>query len=81
MKNYMDWFENLTRKLWFLRRNTRNLRNSCFPCKTLPHNSLVALYNGFPNYETMMVLYDFLDPGDRDDVINIINGCLGTPGQ
>lgn len=29
----------------------------------------------------MMVLYDYLDPGDRDDNINIINGYLGTPGQ
>ena len=34
------------------------------------HDSLVAFYTGFPNYQTMMALYNYLDPGDRGENIN-----------
>ena len=34
------------------------------------HDSLVAFYTGFPNYQTMTALYDLLDPGEQGENIN-----------
>ncbi|XP_022797526.1 uncharacterized protein LOC111335801 [Stylophora pistillata] len=34
------------------------------------NDSLVAFYTGFPNYQTMMALYDFLGPGEQGENIN-----------
>ena len=34
------------------------------------NDSLVAFYTRFPNYQTMMALYDFLDPGEQGENID-----------
>ena len=40
------------------------LEERLFCLKTIAKNdSLVTFYTGFPNYKTMMALYEFLDPG------------------
>ena len=36
----------------------------------ISHDSLVAFYTGFPNYQTMTALYDLLDPGEQGENIN-----------
>ena len=42
-----------------------------FSFKNIASNdSLVAFYTGFPNDQTMMALYDFLDPGEQGENIN-----------
>jgi len=40
----------------------------------LQNLSLVAFYTGFPNYQTMMALYDFLNAGEHGENINYF-GC------
>ena len=37
-------------------------------------DSLLTFYTGFPNVQTMMALYEYLDPGVNRKILNI--GCL-----
>lgn len=54
-----------------LEQKNEQLEEQMFSLKNISSNdSLVAFYTGFPNYETMLALYDFLDPGARGENIN-----------
>lgn len=61
----------LKEKIVDLEQKNEQLEEQMFSLKNISSNdSLVAFYTGFPNYETMMALYDFLDPGARGENIN-----------
>ena len=54
-----------------LERKYEKREERLFSFKNIASNdSLLAFYTGFPNYQTMMVLYDFLDPGEQGENIN-----------
>ena len=54
-----------------LERKYEKREERLFSFKNIASNdSLVAFYTGFPNYQTMMALYDFLDPGEQGENIN-----------
>ena len=54
-----------------LERKYKKLEELLFSFKNIASNdSLIAFYTGFPNYQTMMALYDFLDPGEQGENIN-----------
>lgn len=63
----------LKEKVVDLERKYEKLEERLFSFKNIVSNdSLVAFYTGFPKYQTMMALYDFLNPGEHGE--NII-GC------
>ena len=54
-----------------LEQKNKQLEEQMFSLKNISSNdSLVAFYTGFPNYETIVALYHFLDPGVRGENIN-----------
>lgn len=54
-----------------LERKYEKREERLFSFKNIASNdSLVAFYTGFPNYQTMMAVYDFLDPGEQGENIN-----------
>ena len=61
----------LKEKVVDLERKYEKLEERLFSFKNIASNdSLVAFYTGFPNYQTMMALYDFLNPGEHGENIN-----------
>lgn len=61
----------LKEKVVDLERKYEKCEERLFSFKNIASNdSLVAFYTGFPNYQTMMVLYEFLDPGEQGENIN-----------
>ena len=58
-------------KILSLEQKNEQLEEQMFSLKNISSNdSLVTFYTGFPNYETMLALYDFLDPGAGGENIN-----------
>ena len=56
----------LKEKVRDLEEKYEKLEERLFSIKNIAsQDSLVAFYTGFPNYQTMMALYTYLDPGDR----------------
>ena len=54
-----------------LERKYEKLEELLFSFKNIASNySLIIFDTGFPNYQTMMALYDFLDPGEQGENIN-----------
>ena len=52
-------------------RKYEKLEERLFSFKYITSNdSLVSFYTGFPNYQTIMALYDFLDPGEQGENID-----------
>ncbi|PFX19213.1 hypothetical protein AWC38_SpisGene16382 [Stylophora pistillata] len=61
----------LKEKVVDLERKYEKCDERLFSFKNIASNdSLVAFYTGFPNYQTMMALYKFLDPGEQGENIN-----------
>ena len=61
----------LKEKVVDLERKYEKREERLFSFKNIASNdSLVAFYTGFPNYQTMMAVYDFLDPGEQGENIN-----------
>ena len=61
----------LKEKVVDLERKYEKLEELLFSFKNVASNySLVAFYTGFPNYQTMMALYDFLNRGEHGENIN-----------
>ena len=61
----------LKKKVANLEQNYEQHEEQLFSFKNISSNdSLVTFYTGFPNYQTMMALYDYLDPGARGENIN-----------
>ena len=61
----------LKEKVTDLEQKYETLEERLFSFKNIAsQDSLVAFYTGFPNYQTMMALYDYLDPGDRGENIS-----------
>ena len=55
----------LKEKVVDLERKYEKREERLFSFKNIASNdSLVTFYTGFSNYQTMMALYDFLDPGE-----------------
>ena len=60
----------LKEKVRDLEEKYEKLKQRLFSIKNIAsQDSLVAFYTGFPNYQTMMALYTYLDPGDRGENI------------
>ena len=61
----------LQEKVMDLEEKYEKLEERLFTFKNIAsHDSLLAFYTRFPNYQTMMALYNYLDPGDRGENIN-----------
>ena len=61
----------LKEKVVDLERKYEKREERLFFFKNIASNdSLVAFYTGFPNYQTMMAVYDFLDSGEQGENIN-----------
>ena len=61
----------LKEKVRDLEEKYEKLEERLFSIKNIAsQDSLVAFYTGFPNYQTMMALYTYLDPGDRGENIS-----------
>ena len=53
----------LKENMLFLSKNARNWRSTCFHLTTSKQMTLLTFYTGFPNVQTMMAQYEYLDPG------------------
>ena len=54
----------LKERITDLKQKYTKLEERLFCLKTIAKNdSLITFYTGFPNYKTMVALYEFLDPG------------------
>jgi len=61
----------LKRQIVDLEQKYEQLEEQLFSFKNISSNdSLIAFYTGLPNRQTMMALYDYLDPGARGENIN-----------
>ena len=61
----------LKKKIADLEQKYEQLEEQLFSFKNISSNdSLVAFYSGFSNCQTMMALYNYLDPGARGENIN-----------
>ena len=61
----------LKRQIVDLEQKYEQLEEQLFSFKnTSSNDSLIAFYTGLPNRQTMMALYDYLDPGARGENIN-----------
>ena len=61
----------LKRQIVDLEQKYKQLEEQLFSFKNiLSNDSPIAFYTGLPNHQTMMVLYDYLDPGTRGENIN-----------
>lgn len=61
----------LKEKVTDLEEKYEKLEERLFSFKNIAsQDSLVAFYTGFPNLQTMMALYHYLDPGDRGENIS-----------
>ena len=61
--------------LLLLRKNARKRSMIVFSFDNIKtDDSLLTFYTGFPNVQTMMALYEYLDPGVNRKILNI--GCL-----
>ena len=66
-----DLVLNLKKKVADLEQKYEQLEEQLFSFKNIKSkDSLVAFYTGFPNYQTMMALYGYLDPGARGENIH-----------
>ena len=72
----------LKKKVADLEQKYEQLEEQLFSLKNIGSNdSLVAFYTGFPNYQTMMALYDYLDPGARGENIKYWLSGKDTSGS
>jgi len=61
----------LKKQIVDLKQKYEQLEKQLFSLKNISSNeSLISFYTGLPNYQTMMALYNFLDPGARGENIN-----------
>ena len=61
----------LKEKVADLEQKYEQLEEQLFTFKNIALNdSLITFYSGFPYYQTMMALYDYLDPGTRGENVN-----------
>ena len=61
--------------LLLLRKNARKRSMIVFSFDNIKtDDSLLTFYTGFPNVQTMMALYEYLDPGVNGKILN--TGCL-----
>jgi len=66
-----DLVSKLREKVVDLEEKYKILEEQLFTFKNIASNdSLIAFYTGFPNFQTTMALYNYLDPGDRGENIN-----------
>ena len=72
----------LKKKVADLGQKYEQLEEQLFSLKNIGSNySLVAFYTGFPNYQTIMALYDYLDPGARGENIRYWLSGKDTSGS
>ena len=61
--------------LLLFRKNARKRSMMVFSFDNIKtDDSLLTFYTGFPNVQTMMALYEYLDPGVNRKILN--TGCL-----
>lgn len=61
----------LKEKVADLEQKYEQLKEQLFSFKNIASNDLlIPFYTGFPNYQTMMALYEYLDPGARRENVN-----------
>ena len=63
--------QEIKRQLQDMQRQNDDLNKSLFTLENLKSkDSSAAFYSGFPNWETFMAVYTYLDPGERGENIS-----------
>ena len=61
----------LKRQLKYMQRQNDDLNDRLFTLENLKSkDSSATFYSGFPNWETFMVVYTYLDPGEKGENIS-----------